>query len=477
MLSAFLIIGLLQGPFTQNSVSQAVIGDGGSIALTLQNATVHRQLDAVGGLELAVEPHASATVYVQCAGTAPALGVRHRGHTDMFTPPVIAFPDGPPAVWITSARQGRAALSKRLSALRGPTSVLVVAPKDVPTWFGALRFAPLILVGASTWAELTDRQRDAIARSAASGATLVVGAGEGAVPADALTGLIDVRLGALGRAGPAMLTAVSGASTRRALETTNARVVADGGALVARAAYGLGEVRVVGARLTEIGAGPVGDAAFGQGPDRLSPVLDWANAQMALGEQRASPFAPWIWYALLVLIGLAILARWAPRAAAVGAIVWGIGAIALPPTRGALSVEGARFLAIPAGADHLLVGTVDMTLGRGGVHRLRGGPAASLDDARPGGACRIAQNDAAMWVVEGAPNTRRRLTIFGFSDQVTEGTPAEAPAPAAGRLERLSTGVASAVLRADITTDEAWRFIPAADPPQEAITLTAVPDP
>lgn len=477
MLSAFLLAALLQGPFTQSSVTQATIGDGGSVALTLQNATVHRQLDAVGGLELAVDPHGSATVYVQCAGTAPALSVRHRGQTDTFIPPVITFPEGPPAVWITTARQGRAALAKRLSGMRGPTSVLVVTPKEVPTWFGALRFAPMIMIGASTWAELTDLQRAAIARSAASGAILVVSAGEGAVSADTLAGLIDVQLGPLMRVGPAMLTAVNGASTRRGVQTPTPRVIADGSPLVARAAYGLGEVRVVGARLVEIGTGPVGEAVFGPAPDRLGPILDWANAQAALGEQRDSPFAPWIWYALLALIGLAILSRWAPRTAAVGALVWGVGAIALPPTRGALSVEGGRFIAIPAGSEHLIVGTVDMTLGRGGVHRLRGGPAASLDDARPGGACRVARGEGAMWIVEGAPNTRRRLTIFGFAANVADGTPVDAPPPGPGRLERLAQGVTSAVLRADIATDEAWRFVPAPEPLVKPITLAAAPDP
>ena len=119
MLSAFLLIGLLQGAFTQ-----VPIGDGGSVALTTQNATVHRQLDAVGGLELAVEPHGSATAYVQCAGTPPTLTTRVRGQVATLTPPAIAFPDGPPAVWITSAQQGRAALEKRLSGIRGATAGL-----------------------------------------------------------------------------------------------------------------------------------------------------------------------------------------------------------------------------------------------------------------------------------------------------------------------------------------------------------------
>lgn len=476
MLAALLLIGLFQGPFTQPSVTQTTIGDGGSVAVTLQNATVHRQLDAVGGLELAVEPHASATVYVQCAGTAPRLDVRHRGHTDPFTPPVIAFPDGPPAVWITSARQGRAALARRLTATRGATDVLAMAPRDVPTWFGALRFSPMILLGASTWAELTDPQRMAITRATASGATLVIGAGEGAVPAEALTGLIDVRLGALERVGPAMLTAIRGASTRRAFTTPRPRMLADGGPLVAQAPYGLGEVRVVGARLTEVGAGAVGEAVFAAAPDRLGPILDWASAQPALSDQRASPFAPWIWYALLALMGLGVLARWAPRVAAIGALVWGVAAMALPPTHGALSVDGARFIAIPAGASHLVVGTVDMTLGRGGVHRLRGGPAASLDDARPGGACRVGRGEAAMWIVEGAPNVRRRLTIFGFVDDLAPGRAVDG-APAAGQLEELPQGVAASLVRAALPVDEAWRFVPASAPAVAPITLTAAPDP
>lgn len=472
-MTALLIIGLLQAGFVTTS-----IGDGGSVSLITQNSTVHPQSHTVGGLALTVPPHGEGAVFVQCAGEPPPIPIAQRGPDHIITPPVIEFADGPPALWISAARQGRAALAKRISAVRGETALRLIDPKDLPDWFGAIRFAPLTLIAASTWAELPERHRTVLRQAVASGMTLVIGAGEGVVPADTLAPLTAVRLGPLARPGPAMLDALSRASTRRVITSDTARIRADGQPLLVESAYGLGTVRVLGSRLVALDTGVVTRAAFADGSDRLTAVLDWINAQPGLAERRASPLAPWIWWSLLALLGLAIAGRFVPRLALAGGAIWVVGAALVPPTGAAIRVDASRGIAVPLSeTEDLVVGTVDITLGEGGAHVLTGGGAVSLDDARPGGACLLSTAGASGWRVQGAPNARRRLTVFAFAEDLGQGTPSDTLAPGPGRMERLTRSNAIGLAQAADQPVELWRFVPApvaADPPQD---LPAPADP
>lgn len=470
MLSALLVVGLL------SPITPLPVGDGGSLALTLQNATVHPQTAEIEGASFAIPPHGEVVAYVQCAGEPPRLSVRHQGRTHPVEGRPVAFEHGPPALWITSAREGRAALEKRLEQIRGATPVELIEPKAVPTWFGALRFAPLLLISVSTWAELAPDQRDAIRRATASGAILVIGAGEGEVPSTALDGLTAARFGELERGGPALLEALPRASTRRRLAAAGPRILADDAPLLVVEPYGLGEVRLIGARLSDVDPGPVGRAVFGGGGERLGAILDWIGGQPGLTEARRSPFAARVWLALLALIGLAGLSRIAPRAAVGGGIAWLVGAAILPPNVAEITTDASRAIAVPVSqSEDLVVATLDLTLGRGGHHVLPAGAQTSLDDARPGGACRLGDGAAGQWIVAGEPNARRRLTLFGFG-KATLGGPAEAPAPAAG-IVRVVTGGLEPILGATPAGPQvALHFAPAARPSGAPLILRPAPE-
>lgn len=476
MLSALLLIGLL------SPIAPEPIGDGGSVAISLQNATVHPQVADVLGVEFPIAPHAEGVAWVQCAGTPPEFSVQHHGREARFVPPAIAFEDGPPALWITSARSGRAGLEKRLTRIRGATHVKIVEPKAVPAWFGALRFAPLLMTSISTWSELSDGQRAALRQAAAAGSILIIGAGEGDAPVDALEGLTAARFLALERVGAAMLEALPRASTRRLLAADTPRIMADGAPLVVTQPYGLGEIRLVGARLTEIDPGPVGEATFGGGGDALGAILDWIGAQPGIADARRSPFAPWVWYALLGLLGLAVVARLTPRIAAIGGAVWVIGAALLPPVAAEHTTDSARIMAIPIDqTEHLLVGTVDVTLGRGGTHVLPAGVHSSLDEAQPGGACRLGDARQAAWVLAGEPNARRRLTVFAFGPASAAGAAVEEDPPAPGSLRAANASLLSA-LAPDAGMGERGRreigryFTPAKAAPAPPLILQAAPE-
>ena len=111
-----------------------------------------------------------------------------------------AFEGGPPALWISTARRGRASLEAVVHPVSG-ASVAHLSPADIPDTFAALRFAPLLLVSAADLATLAADRRVALRGAIIAGATLVVSAGETEVEASVLDGLAPIRLGPLAPPG------------------------------------------------------------------------------------------------------------------------------------------------------------------------------------------------------------------------------------------------------------------------------------
>jgi hypothetical protein len=227
---------------------------------------------------------------------------------------------------------------------------------------------------------------------------------------------------------------------------------------------------VLGARLTELGKGEIAAATFKEGSGRLGAVLDWVDAQAGLSEKRASLLGAWVWWSLLALLGLVLVARIAPRLAVTGGVIWVIGAALVPPTGAAIQVDASRAIAVPlSDGEDVVVGTFDLTLGQGGAHLLPGAWPASLDDARPGGGCVLSTDTQTGWRVQGAPNARRRLTVFTIAQNLGPGTPADTPAPADGRMEQLAATAAIGLKQPPEQDAQLWRFIPttaAAEPPR-----------
>ncbi|MCB9544671.1 MAG: hypothetical protein H6706_02105 [Myxococcales bacterium] len=414
------------------------VGDGGSYALTFESRSVHPQSARVvagtAGLDAPVEPFQRLVAVAQCIGTPPPL---HGGLGDADDPlpvPALDFPDGPPALWIHRERAGRAALEKRIQEVRAGLALRHLTPAEVPVHFAALRFAPLILIEINDWAELAAGQRAALRGAVAAGSVLVVGGGEGPVAADALAAVLPVQAGTAERAGPALTAALQHASGHRVLTPgpgAQARILADGAPVLVDGPHGLGQVRVAAVRLTELDAGAVAQALFAEAPDALGTVLAWLQAAPPLAEARSAPLAAYAWYLLAGLAFLGLLARFAPRVAVVLVVPLGVTAAVLPPTSADWTPRAGRVLYIRAGAEALAIGTVDVTLQRGGAHALpAGGAEISLEDARPGGACALLAPGQAFWAVAGEPGARRRLTFFALQAAPQAGPPGAETLPA-----------------------------------------------
>lgn len=436
------------------------IGDGGSVGVQVQNRSVHPLPIALGaagddGVAQVLPRYAEGGFVAQCIegarGEAPALWATVDGQASAVEVPPIGFPDGAPILWIADQRTGRAALQAVVEAVIPGATVHHLEPAAVPSAFAGLRFARAILVSATDYARLAPERRRAVADAVSAGVTLIVATGEAGAAPDALAGLAPITLGDVGRPTGALADHLSRASARRRIvpgDGARATLVADGTPAVVEARRGLGTVRVLGVRFADLEPGAVADAALRPPPEPLGHVLRWLAQAPPPSESRASPFAAHVWILLSVLVGIVAITRRRPRLALMLAVPWWVVALALPPQWSATRVDGARVLYVPTPDGALAVGSVELTLTRGGPRTL---PAAlarvALEDARPGGACLVSGGGRAGWVVEGEPGAARRLTFFAVVDALPEGAdklgdlPEWPPGPLAGAtLRRVQSG-------------------------------------
>lgn len=431
LLGALVTTLVISGAHAQTPVEP--IGDGGSVGISLQNQSVHPLPTRLGppgddGVELVLPRYGSGAWLAQCVdggGGVPALELTVDRAREPIEVASIAFADGPPALWITTAHSGRARLEGTLRGVRPGASLRALAPDAVPATFAALRFAPLILVSATDHAALPAERRQALRDAVAAGSTLVVATGEAGAAADALTPLIAVALGPVERPTGALAEHLPLATSVQALRpdaAVDTLLTADGAPLVVEAGWGLGRVRVVAVPFAELGPGALARVALTPPAEPLGQVLRWLDGGPPSAARAVSMLGPHVWALLAVLLALALIARRRPRAALALAVPWWILALALPPQLDATRLDRARVLYVPTPDGALLVGTFDLELARGGARTLpAGGARVALEDARPGGACLVAQPDAAAWVLDGPPGAHRRLTAFAALDASPEG--------------------------------------------------------
>ncbi len=412
----------------------APLGDGGSVGVTVQNRSVHPLGIALGpadedGVRLTLERYASGGFAAQCiAGArdaAPPLVLRiDRRATPIDVPP-IGFPDGPPVLWISSRQSGRAALEAVVRGALPEATVTHLELSAVPQTFAGLRFARLLLISAADFGRLDPQRRQAIADAVSAGVTLVVGTGEAGAAPDALRTLLPVTLGDVRRPTGALAAHLGRASAGRALRPEGravATMTADGRPVIVEARHGLGTVRVTAVSFAELSDGALARAALTPPPEPLGHVLRWLAQAPPPGEIHPSPFGAHIWLLLAILASALLFARRRPRFALMVAVPWWLVALFVPPQWSATRLEAARVLYIPVPDGALAVGTIDLTLTRGGARTLMAGSArVALEDASPGGACLVGGGDVAGWVVDGEAGTPRRLTVFAMLDALPEG--------------------------------------------------------
>ena len=155
------------------------------------------------------------------------------------------------------------------------------------------------------------------------------------------------------------------------------------------------------------------DVLFGRPPEPLAHVLKWLSGRPPLSGALPTPLSAAVWALLGGLILMAVTSLKAPKIAAGGAALLWLGACLTPPTAAPVTLEHAEALLVPVGDETLSIGVMDLTLNVGGGHGLPGGGEASLDEARPGGACLVQQGEGR-WLIQGEPGARRRLIYFAF---------------------------------------------------------------
>ena len=416
------------------------VGDQGSYALSVQNHAVHpvevRLVPAGGEAPIQrVAGYQAVDFTVQCldstGGAAPKLSVEIEDRLMPMSIPPISFPKGAPAIWITSNRSSRAALESVVSNAIGIETfvLLAVSPKEVPTTFAALRFAPLLLVSAADYAALAPRSRAALRGAVVAGATAVISTGEGDVPAGLLKNLTPIELGEAVRSGPVLRAALPDAAACRQLRLTGQSpddprayplVEADGQPVVAESRLGLGRVRLLSVRFRDLKAGRVAEVAFDAQEDALGQVTSWLGKLPPLADREASAFDPLIWWGLLGIVLIAVAARWLPKLALASAAPALVAALVLPPVGVPETVDAVYALYVPFKGGALVVGAFDLSLRMGGGRALAAGThPASIEKASPGGACMVAAGDSLQyWALAGDPNERRRISFYAIVEEV-----------------------------------------------------------
>ncbi len=420
------------------------VGDGGTLSLKLRNSQVY-ELNLRAGAALAlnlerrVGGYQEASFALQCLGEpSPSLSLKLEGQPQILATEPLAFPKGPPALWISSAHQGRAALE---ALLPDGLKLKHLSLEEVPAEFGALRFAPLILLQLGDYLQLSEEAQRALKGAMASGVTLLIATGEDEGSAEALSSMAPVHLGPSARVGPQLGQALERISKRRSLKAPQefVRLEADGAPVLLELPYGIGRLRVLSLNLSVLSPGVVAKAAL-KSSDNLGPVLRWLAAAPPPKERSQRLFRGEIWLSLLLLLPLILLSRRWPRLALLLLLPLFVTTLLLSPSEESCHTELLRALLIPLPEGQLWVASVDLELRRGGGQTLISGPGYSLDDVRPGGACLLSDKEGAAWLFEGEPGDHRRLSFFAFSSEpmeapkgeVLERLPNWPPAPLAG---------------------------------------------
>ena len=406
-------------------VKQMPFGDGSALLVEVENQQVlTTHLDVLPDPSwptdegLQVESYEKARFLVQCAGEVwPNLWVKTGNRALPVESQPMHMAKAPPALWVTSANRGRANLEKLLHFVQPDLPLEHRALGDVPESFGALRFAPLILIDSQDWGLLTPYAKKSLRDAVLAGSVLVVSTGYES-DEDALSGLTHVRLGPSGRPGAALAHALPRVSSRRELKLqgeARALVMADGLPVLTEEQRGLGLVRVLAVSLNDLMDGPVLQKALAPRGPSLEKALSWFE-QLPVPSSVGSSFFSWrVWFFCLSLAALLFfpLRSKALRWCLLG--LWGLLAFVIAPTGNFTRLERLQTLQLRSGQENLYFGVADVRFSKGGVHSLMLKPEVALEDSVPG-ACTVWGKDAAhalsKLVISGEPGTLLRFAFF-----------------------------------------------------------------
>ncbi|MEE2786080.1 MAG: hypothetical protein VX589_02005 [Myxococcota bacterium] len=410
------------------------VGDGGTLGILIDNPNVSSSTFRLGppsggGLEFTVERVEQAKLTVQCLKDArsklPALELAGTHVPRKIDPFSVAFADGPPVIWMTSARRGRAALRQLIRQTSPNVEVLLRRPAEMPNEFAALRFSPLIILNLIDWPRLNVQQQRAILNAVGAGTHLLVTAGEGGQLDKTLSEILRTRI-KVGEAPEFELTRhLPRASSRRLLDLGKGiqpLVESAAGTLMAAVQYGLGEIRLLGLSVRDLDVSVITAAAFRMPTDPLAPILAWLDQSEEVSQGKTYVLGGHIWCLLLGLfLGLFVLRRHR-RASLTFVLIWCGAAIFFPPTFAATHVAESRAVGIAVAERTLVVGTARLDQATAGLRTVDAGiHPLSLEMTRGGSVCVLAGPTGHQWVFSGQPGTRRYVVYLQWQPERIDG--------------------------------------------------------
>ena len=405
----------------------APIGDGTALGLKVENPTIYPIRTRLGGpdaqMVVEVPPYGQTDFLVQCDGlgkSRPTIALHLDEKTHQVAIPDVELTDTVPALWISSARRGRASIEATLRSARPDLSLKHVSLKEVPSHFAAMRFAPFILVSLGDFLRLNKAQVDAITGAVRSGVILVVEVADGAGGGNALGPLIHVELGPTGPPSAALSHHLRRVFVQRRIQSSppsRVRIQTRDAPVLVSEGLGLGEVRVLGVRFQDLEPGKVTETLLEKRESGLSGLFNGLRRMPTLGATQYSPFDTVVWFFLLLLpLGL-FLARRRPAYAGLFVLAWASVGVSMNAREQSALFEEAGVFALGAGEKILLAGSMTLTAQRHGDLLLPAGTdPVALERIYGRGGCLVSGETGSAWLLSGEPGARVRASFLAISD-------------------------------------------------------------
>ena len=124
-------------------------------------------------VSMTIDRFSKASVIIQCMAdasrTPPPLVVDQGGEPTVHPTQTVDLSAGAPAIWLSSARSGRARLEGLLRKVDSDVRLRHQSIEEAPRYLSAIRFSPMILVSLESMKRLDDEQRAALFTAVAGG--------------------------------------------------------------------------------------------------------------------------------------------------------------------------------------------------------------------------------------------------------------------------------------------------------------------